>query len=855
MSERLVPDLAGAVLDGTPIDWAGAESSADETSRPVLAELKVLAALADVHRQQSHQDGAGPGDQADTLTRWGHLRALERIGSGAFGEVYRAWDTRLDREVALKLIDADHTTADDSSSSIIHEGRLLARVRHPNVVTIYGAERIGARIGLWMEFVRGRSLKQIVGGGKVFSGAEAIQIGIDVAHAVAAVHGAGVLHRDVKAQNVMLAEDGRAVLMDFGTGRELLDNDSADVAGTPLYLAPEVLAGSDATIQSDVYSLGVLLYFLVTSSYPVRGQSVSDLRLAHQRHERIPIRAARHGSKLSPKLARIIERAIDPRPDGRYAGADALAADLAALQLRPALARLTYATGAAAVLLLIVGLGWEAVGRRVGSSRTPSALLASVAGRSAAVPQHVIPSQPIIAVLPFENLSDEPGSDDFVDGLTDEIIRTLSAIQGLHVRSRGSSFVFTAEPRDLRDVGQQLGVNLVLEGSVLRSGNKLHVNARLIQVAGNVSLWSDQFDRELEDIFAILDEISRAIANKLQLTLGRAQRRYETNVDAYELYLKGRALIGRRGRNDVDGAVPSMSLENAAEVFRQVLVKDPEFAPAHAGLATAYALMSLLPTGPPGTLRPVEITDAIVRPAAEKALDLDPLLADAHAAMALVHVRDLDWSAAQKAFQRALELNRSLTHVYTSYSYSTLRPLGKWNEALRLLRVALQNDPFSLDVQREIGAVQLDAGQYEEAINTLERVRAVEPDFPYVDIHLAVALVLAGRPAEALSVFERIDRLSGRPRRAPQRALAYVALGRRAEAEALAAEHADGLPSALVQIYAALGDKDRAFDALERMAVIQPLRMPLQLVMPGIASLRGDPRLGALRQRFHLPPQ
>src|SRR5262245_17700309 len=851
MSERLVPDLAGAVLDGTRIDWAGAESRADDTSRPVLAELKVLAALAEVHRQQSLQDGAVPGDQADAVTHWGHLRALERSGTGAFGEVYRAWDTRLAREGALKLIDADAGDTAAASSSLIHEGRLLGRVRHPNVVTIDGAEQIVARIGLWMEFVRGRSLKQIVAAGKVFSGAEALRIGIDVAHAVAAVHGAGVLHRDIKAQNVMLAEDGRAVLMDFGTGRELGD-DSSDVAGTPLYLAPEVLAGGDATIQSDVYSLGVLLYYLVTGEYPVRADTVSDLRLAHERNQRTAIRAARNGSNVSPKLARIIERAIDSSPDGRYTGADALAADLTALLPRPALGRVPYAIAAAAVLILIAGLAWEAVGRRMGSSRTPSALLAGLAGRRA----DVIPSSPILAVLPFKSLSDEPGNDDFVDGLTDEIIRTLSAIQGPHVRSRGSSFVFKAEPRDLRDVGQQLGVNLVVEGSVLRSGNKLHVNARLIQVAGSVSLWSDQFDREFKDIFAIQDEISRAIANELGLTLGRGQRLYETNVDAYELYLKGRVLIGRRGRDNVDGAVSPMSLEKAAEVFRQVLVKDPEYAPAHAGLATAYGLMSLLPTGPPGTtFRPVEIFDTIIRPAAVKALELDPQLADAHAAMALVHVRDLDWPAAQKAFQRALELNPSLTHVYTSYSYSTLRPLGKHHEALRFLRVALENDPLSLDVQREIGAVQLDAGQYEEAINTLERVRAVEPDFPYVDIHLAAALVLAGRPAEALPVFERIDRRSRRPRRAPQWALAYVALGRRAEAEALAAEHADGLPSGQVAIYAALGDKDRAFDALQRMAATQPLRMPLQLAMPAMAPLRGDPRFTSLRERFRLPPQ
>ena len=789
----------------------------------------------------------GTGDEGGTVTHWGHLRALERIGRGAFGEVYRAWDTRLDREVALKLIDADPAISDGSSSSVIHEGRLLARVRHPNVVTIYGAEQIGTRVGLWMEFVRGRTLKQIVDDGNVFSGAEAVQIGVDVAHAVAAVHSAGVFHRDIKAQNVTLADDGRAVLMDFGTGRDLADN-SSDVAGTPLYLAPEILAGGDATVQSDIYSLGVLLYYLVTGSYPVRAETVSDLRLAHQRNQRIPIRTARGGSDLSPKLARIIERAIDPRPDNRYARADALAADLATLQPRPTIARLPVAIAAAAVLLLIAGLGWEAVGRRVGSSRTPSALLAGIVGPNAGAAGPVIPSPPIIAVLPFENRSTELGSGDFVDGLTDEIIRNLAVIQGLHVRSRTSSFAFKGKPRDLRDVGQQLGANLVVDGSVLRSGNKLRINAQLILVAGDVVLWSDGFDRELKDVFAIQDDISRAIVNKLQLTLGRGQRRNETNVEAYQLYLKGSALVPGRGTSN---------LEAAAELFRQVTVKDPEYAPAHARLAITYALMSV----PSGSPMPFVVAQSIIRTAALKALDLDPQLADAHEAMGWMHSRDLDWSNAEKSFQTAIGLNPTLSQTYTSFSTSTLRPLGKRDDALRLLRVALKNDPLSLPVQREIGLVQMENGQYDEAVSTFERVRATEPDFPSADEFLARALVFAGRPAEALSVFERTKpqrppNPPRRPRGNPRKVLAYVALGMRAEAEALAAEHSDNPPSTLAAMYAALGDKDQAFEALVRTAHVEPQRLPILLAYPEIAvPLRGDPRLMSLRQRFRLPPQ
>ena len=270
--EHLVDDLANAILDGTPIDWAVAESTAEGAAHPLVRHLRVLAAVADVHRgtpRMASTPSRGPVSlperkREDAPEHWAHLRLLERIGRGAFGEVYRAWDTRLDREVALKLLPADRSPGNRAASSIIHEGRLLAKVRHPNVVSIYGAEQIGDQIGLWMEFVRGHTLEQILDQRKVVSAAEAVDIGLEVCRAVSAVHGAGLLHRDIKAHNVMRAEDGRIVLMDFGTGRELEDEASSDLAGTPLYLAPEVLQGQKATVRSDIYSLGVLLYHLVT---------------------------------------------------------------------------------------------------------------------------------------------------------------------------------------------------------------------------------------------------------------------------------------------------------------------------------------------------------------------------------------------------------------------------------------------------------------------------------------------------------------------------------------------------------------------------------------------------------------
>ena len=306
---------------------------------------------------------------------------------------------------------------------------MLAQVRHPNVVTIHGAERIGDQVGLWMELVEGRTLEQILEQGRRFTVTEAVEIGIQLCGAIAAVHDAGLLHRDIKSHNVMLADDGRVVLMDFGTGRELGDNSAAGLAGTPLYLAPELLSGQEPTVRSDIYSLGVLLYHLLTGSYPVRAQSLRDLRLAHERHERTDVRTVR--PDVAPKLARIIERAIDPAPERRYQSVDALLPDLAALKPPSRVVRLPYASGVAAAILLVIAIGWEVGGRQVGWSTTPIALLAGVAGLNPASVASVNPTgQPVIAVLPFENLSAEPDSDYLVDGLTDEIIRNLASRSG-----------------------------------------------------------------------------------------------------------------------------------------------------------------------------------------------------------------------------------------------------------------------------------------------------------------------------------------------------------------------------------------------------------------------------------------
>ncbi len=310
---RPLDELADDVLAGRPVDWASAEASPDPRRREAVRQLKALAGIVGLHRSIGSE--STPGE----LQNWGRLKILERIGQGSFGDVYRAWDTKLDREVALKLLRTDRPSSE--GAEVLREARLLARVRHPNVAIVYDADEIDGRVGLWMEFIHGRNLEQVLGEKKGLSESEVTRFGIDLCRAIGAVHDAGLLHRDIKTQNVMQAEDGRLVLMDFGTGRESGDDPFAEVdaAGTPLYLAPEIFAGAPATVRSDVYSAGVLLFHLLTGAYPVRGSTIGDVRSAHSREERVVLPSL--APRVSRALAAVIDRVIDPDPARRFESA------------------------------------------------------------------------------------------------------------------------------------------------------------------------------------------------------------------------------------------------------------------------------------------------------------------------------------------------------------------------------------------------------------------------------------------------------------------------------------------------------------------------------------------------------
>jgi TolB-like protein/tRNA A-37 threonylcarbamoyl transferase component Bud32/Flp pilus assembly protein TadD len=811
-SESLL-GLATALVDGTPVDWQGAEqAAATKSERALVAKLRLIAAVAQERINPScgsRGTSAQEGEAADEclilssdsapVAEWGPLRIIEQIGRGAFGNVYRAWDPRLEREVAVKILRQSGAGGEARARTIIHEARLLARVRHPGIVTVYGAERVDGNAGIWMEFIHGGTLEAELRTKGASDVDEALRIAIELSDAVATIHKAGVIHGDITSQNVMRDSTGRLVLTDFGAGceiHELSDGQAYELVGTPLYVAPEVLEGEVTTPRSDIYSLGVLLYHLVTGTYPVNGRTLPEVRQAHAAGARQQLHAVR--PDLHGEFVEIVERALDPDPHKRFSSA---------ADLRRALVSVarTYRTGwtrrrwavAAAVLVVLVGIG---------------SLRVSLTNQA-----------PAIAVLPLKNLSTEAGSDDLVDGLTAEIIHSLAAIDGLEVRSGTSSFAFKDKPRALREVGRQLGVTFVVEGSVLRAGDTLRVNAQLVRVADDTPLWSARFDRPFKDIFAIQDEISRSIVTQLRLKLALGHRRYDTNLAAYEHYLNARSLVGR-----------VTAAQKAAEAFERVIATDPWFAPAYAGLATALYQLS--------NQRQAYTR---MRGAAERAIQLDPLLAEAHTAMGVVHARERQWAKADASFQQAIALNGNLPFTYARFVNTTLLPQRRIDEALGYLRTALRIDPLSSEVRWSMAYVQISAGRYQEAIENCRHVLTTDAEHRLARWLLARALLQVGEVDEGLKIFENDPGSGG------LLAYAYALNGDRMKAQAVA-ERLSGVPGEEALVYAGLGDKNRTYEALERMLAVNDMRTGLYLTYPEFSLLRDDPRVMTLRKKLGL---
>jgi adenylate cyclase len=436
-----------------------------------------------------------------------------------------------------------------------------------------------------------------------------------------------------------------------------------------------------------------------------------------------------------------------------------------------------------------------------------------------------------ISVLPLENLSHDPDDDYLADGLTDETIRNLSIIDGLAVRSRTSSFALKGKHQSIRETGKLLEVDYILEGSVLRAGKQLRINVQLIRVRDDFPLWAGRYDREVTDILAVQDEIANSIVNNLRLKLGHGRRRYETSVEAYDFYLRGSALILRQG---TQGAIKSI------RPFEQAIAKDPSFAPAYAGLGAAYAIRSIqFPLD-----HPVDELSKM-RAAADKAIGLDPLLAEAHEARALAYARDAQWEPAEQSFRRAIELDPNCSNSYVDFALWLLSVLGRNEEALDELRAAEKIDRLSPDVQFGLAQVLISLGRYAEAAEHCGKL----PDEFRLKVQCAARAELGrGRIAEAIQMLVS----DPTPNNRGFLGYAYARSGRQDDAEKLASI-GPGQPNQQALIFAGLEDKDRTMEALSRMAALGAQRVGMYLGLPELATVRGDARMPAFRKKLGLP--
>jgi len=792
--EKPLIDLAGAVADGTPIDWGEAESTADATLQVVIEQLRIVAGLASVHRHLAEdQAAAGHEPVEPPASRWGPLELRREIGSGGFGTVYLAWDPGLEREVALKIL-----RDSKGAAAVIQEARMLARVRHPNVVNVYGVDEHDGAVGLWMECIEGATLRQHLVAHGVFTPRDAALIGVDVCRALAAVHRAGLLHRDIKSQNVMReAATGRVVLMDFGAGER---RDQARLwgrlTGTPQYLAPELLRGEHATIASDLYSLGVLLYHLVTRRFPFEADNINALEVAHARGESTPLRDLLPSAP--PAFARVIEHATDRDPAKRYRSAGEMQADLHAIafELEPSSADIL--TGAAPIQ----------------ASQTPS-----------------------IAVLPFENLGPEQDLEYFCNGLAEELLTGLGKVKGLRVASRTSSMHFKNSTTDIKSICRQLNVGAVLEGTVRKAGDRLRITAQLVSAEDGCHLWSEGYDQSMDDVVAVQDQIAQSVVDRLKITLGEIPRRplirrQTENPRAYELYLKGRFYYLRRYQG---------GLMSALSCFDKALEEDAGYALPHAGRADALVFLGFY------LLQPPRAVFGRAREAVERALSIDPDLPEAHVSLALIKLGDeWDFAEAKREFTHALELdpNHALARIYLSW---LLVLLGDSAGAAVLGRSAQELEPMSSVIHTGAGYGLFLAKRYDEAVVQCEKALEIDPDSIIAIYVIGMCRAQQSRLPEAIMLMDRAVTMSSRmPFYLALLGNFYGRAGETAKAHELLAElervSTDRYvpPHSAAYIYAGLGDIDRAIE-WERKAYDDGAG-PFTYFSPVLENLHSDPR-------------
>ncbi|MCZ6916013.1 MAG: protein kinase [Gemmatimonadetes bacterium] len=743
----------------------------------------------------------------DTVDFSAQYKVEREIGQGGMAYVYLAHDIKHDRQVAIKVLRPD-VGEGIGKDRFLREIKLAAGLTHPHILPVHDSGEADGRLYFVMPFVEGASLGTRLMREQRVPLDEALEITRAVASALDYAHRAGVIHRDIKPDNILVHE-GTAVVADFGIGKAL--NTPGDDAitqtgallGTPSYMSPEQILGStDIDGRSDLFSLGCVLYEMLAGERLFVGpnlQALIALRLSQRDQE-----TSLPPNDFPPEVQLALEKVLATKPGDRYG------------------------TGAAFV---------EALTK-------PSAV---------SVPQAFTPSEPIappaaksIAVLPFANMSPDPENEYFSDGITEEIINALAQMPDLHVASRTSSFAFKNKMQDMAEIGARLRVANVLEGSVRKAGSKLRITAQLINAADGYHLWSERYDREMDDVFAIQEEIAAKIASELKVKFAasksdRPVQPPTDNLEAYQLYLKGRYLWNQRDK---------AGLRQATEYYLRAIERDPNYAPAYAGLADTYLLMA--------AYHFMDGSEAHekAKEAVERALALDEGMAEAHASRAQLLRDEMRWEEEEREYQRAIELNPNYPTAHQWYG-TMLVAQGRFEEAIREIRKAEKLDPLSHAISVTVAVVLFMARKYNRALRQLHTALELEPDFASTHAWFGIVYAQLGRHDEAVRSSQRAAELNpDNPNVLAGLAQSYAVTGQRDKAlELIGDVKQRGGAAWIASSYTALGETDLAFEWLDKM-VDQPDAWQLMYylnVYPFFDPLRSDPRYPELAKRLGFP--
>ena len=735
-------------------------------------------------------------------------RVERELGQGGMAVVYLAEDLKHHRYIALKVL-RSALAASIEAERFLLEIEIAAALTHPHILPLYDSGEADGLVYYVMPYVEGPSLRQRLDGERQLPVPEALKIARQVVGALDYAHRRGLVHRDIKPENIMLYE-GEALVADFGialavrSGHGARVTEDGIVIGTPLYMSPEQAMGDPVDPRSDLYSVGCVLYEMLAGAPPYVGDTTMAIT-AQKLVDPVPPLAQRRG-EVSPEVETALVKALACRADDRFA----TAAEFAAALERPA-------------------------AEAPGATPRPRA----AAGGSS------------IAVLPFVNMSAEPDSEFFSDGIAEELINALSKLEGLHVVARASAFAFKGGQEDVREIGRRLGVTTVLEGSVRRAGNRVRVTAELVSVGDGYRLWSERFDRQLDDVFAIQDEIAAAIADVLEAKLLGAPKAYAQepvksgDPRAYEHYLRGRHLWNER---------TTSALERSVEEFQRALAIDPRHAPSYAGIADSYVILGVYSHRPQDEVMPQ------AKAAAEQALAIDASLAEAHTALACVRaLYEWDWAAADALFRRAIAHNPQYATAHQWYAMNCLVPQGRFDEAHVELERALALDPLSLAVNTSVGLHAFYARELASATRALRKTVELNPDFGTAHYFLGHALIAMGRYDEAIAALERAVTLQeGSAETTAALASAHALAYHRPEAEALLADldrrsrEVYVSPALLAQVHLGLMDHAAALERLEEAAARRTADVVWLKIHPIYDPVRGHPRFRALLERTGL---